>query len=171
MSTPTGPVTPPPYLYRGNLPPQHTGRSTAVVVVPEHVPERHGADPAACPGLRCTTSTALPAPVSDAIQAAFPESTVEHTETVRLRGHGHVLWYREVDVRAGSEELILRVQAPARGDRSRSGHSTAPDGRQTTFLSTAYGPWFVEVEVLDYLGGQASTTLMSRLAEDPRIVA
>lgn len=137
---------------------------------PVRVPQRHGTVPAACPGLRCSTSAALPAPVTDAVEAAFPESTVQRIETVRLRGRHRVLWYREVDVRVGTELLTVRVQAPAKGDRTGSGQRNV-DGQRTSFVATSLGPWHVDVAVVDLLGGQAQKGPLVTLAHDPRLVA
>ena len=81
-----------------------------------------------------------------------------------------MLWFREVDVRVGTQQLTLRVEAPTSHDESSSGHRTS-HGQRTTFLETSLGPWHVDVDVLDLLGGQAPAANLRELAHDPRIVA
>lgn len=163
--TPTGPVTAPPLLYNGIVPSAETTRTE----LPSDIPTRRGHDPQKCPGLRCSASPALPGSVRAAIRSAFPESTIERSVTVRLRGHHHVLWYREVDVQVASEFLTLRVEAPARGQRTGAGSHGGHD-LVTTFADGALGPWHVSVEVVDRLGGRPDLAPLMTLAADARIV-
>lgn len=122
-------------------------------------------DPAQCPGpTPCAASRGVPLTVAAALLDAFPGAKLGRSSTVYLQTGG--LWFREITGRAGTLDILVRVQRPDRGTpviQSGYDHGVA-------FVRQLEHGFLVQVQVEGPRSELPSITNLYGLAADERLL-
>jgi hypothetical protein len=129
-------------------------------------------DPFACPATyQCLESAEAGAPAVAALHAAFPAAVLQSASTVRLLSPhvGPPLWFRELDARLGSTEILVRVHRPTAIASVRPAISRAA-GAVVTYYQGRLATYDVDVQVTTQTNREQPLSPMQKLAADVRLL-
>jgi hypothetical protein len=143
------------------------------LVLPPKLPTPTSDDPAQCPdGLTCYAEQNAAATARAAVRTAFPGAVIRSAQTVHLnsRQYGRALWFVQINARAGTKQILIRVQAPRNTDANRDGTYDAGD-LAITYYEHTLQQYHIFIQVDGPKGTAPSVAALAALAGDVRLLA